>query len=198
LIIVFAKAPVRGKVKTRLGLPPQVAAALHEAFIRDTLRSLERWSGRVRLHLTEPHPAFPDVAHFQNGRDLGERMLYALANAPPPVSLIGSDSPSLPPGHLLALEAVDADVAFGPAEDGGFWGIHCRRTEPRMFHGVEWSAPHTLAQTLAACSQAGLTTALGLPWFDVDDRASLERLALDPPPHTRAVLDTLPQELRGV
>ncbi len=125
-------------------------------------------------------------------------MLHALVNAPPPVTLIGSDSPSLPASYLEALAEIEADVAFGPAEDGGFWGIHCRRTDPRMFDGVAWSTAGTLEQTIASCKRAGLTTATGPVWFDVDDRESLARLALDPPPHTREVLARIAQKSRGV
>lgn len=198
VIIVFAKAPIPGKVKTRLGLDPLLAAALHEAFVRDVLATLAPFGGRVQLHLTEPHPVFPESGHVQAPGDLGARMLHALEHAPVPATLIGSDSPSLPLSHIEALSALDADVALGPAEDGGFWGIRCRRTDPRMFDGVQWSTAATLDQTITACQRAGLTTALGLRWFDVDDRASLERLALDPPPHTRAVLAGLSEELRGV
>lgn len=198
VIIVFAKAPIPGKVKTRLGLDPLLAAALHEAFVRDVLATLAPFGDRVQLHVTEPHPAFPESRHLQAPGDLGARMLHALEHAPPPATLIGSDSPSLPLSHIEALSALDTDVALGPAEDGGFWGIHCRRTDPRMFHGVEWSTARTLDQTIAACQRAGLCTALGPRWFDVDDRASLDRLALDPPSHTRAALARLSQELRGV
>lgn len=191
-VLVFAKAPVPGKVKTRLGLDPDLAAALHEAFLRDVLSMLAPWRDRVRLHLDVPHPSFPDCLWFQTPGDLGTRMLDALANAPPPAMLIGSDSPSLPLSHLEALASLDADVALGPAEDGGYWGIRCRRTDPRMFEAVEWSTSRTLAQTVAACERAGLTTALGPIWFDVDDRESLARLAIDPPAHTRAALARIP------
>ena len=58
-----------------------------------------------------------------------------------PVMILGSDSPTLPASHIRRLLECDADIALGPAEDGGFWGIAARRIHPSMFDGVAWSTP---------------------------------------------------------
>jgi glycosyltransferase A (GT-A) superfamily protein (DUF2064 family) len=71
----------------------------------------------------------------------------------------------------------DADVCLGPAEDGGFWGIACRRVAAGMFEGVPWSSPHTRAATVDACRASGLSVALAPWWADVDEPADLVRLA---------------------
>ena len=59
------------------------------------------------------------------------------------VMIIGSDAPTLPAAHVSALLAADADIAFGPAEDGGFYAISARRVDPAMFDGVAWSQVRT-------------------------------------------------------
>ncbi len=191
-IVVFAKAPVPGRVKTRLGFDGATAAALHECFVRDTLGLLTDWS--VELHTDAACDAWSDLSvprAVQVSGDLGARMLAVVEVCP--TLIVGSDAPTLPVDHVHHLMGVDADVALGPAEDGGYWGILARRAHPAMFQGVDWSSPHTLDQTLAACRAAGLTTGLGLMWFDVDEPADLARLARQPPPHTAEFLRLNPR-----
>ncbi len=192
LIIVFAKAPRPGFVKTRLGLSPAVAARLHESFVRDALALARTASGRVELHTdveTEAWSDLPVPRRLQVSGDLGVRMLAVL-----PALIIGSDAPSLPPARLAALIATPGDVVLGPAEDGGYWGILARRRDERMFAGVEWSTPRTREQTVAACQACGLRVALGPEWFDVDGPRDLRRLAARPEwlsPSTRALIERL-------
>jgi glycosyltransferase A (GT-A) superfamily protein (DUF2064 family) len=204
-VVVFAKAPRRGLVKTRLRLDPALALRLHDAFVRDTVALARAFSSDVELSTDVETDAWSDLAvarSVQAPGDLGARLLAALdaafARDARPVLILGSDSPALPASHLdslLALvadaaevpRAVDvpfaadvplaADVALGPAVDGGFWGILCRRAHPALFEGVEWSSARTLATARAAAERAGLTVALGPEWYDVDEPADLARLA---------------------
>lgn len=197
-IVLFAKAPRPGRVKTRLrpAVPGEQAAALHEAFVRDTLDLLNGLSAvaDIELHTDIPTDAWLDsgvTTGTQVPGDLGARMLAALerglAGGRPRVMIVGSDAPSLPAGHLSGLLDLDADVALGPSEDGGYYAIACRRVDGRMFDGVEWSVPRTLEQTVRACEACGLSVDLGSPWYDIDTVEDLRRLGqeISLPRHTR-------------
>lgn len=122
--------------------------------------------------------------------DLGRRMLHALDRAlaagRPQAMIVGSDVPTLPAGHLSRLLRAKADVALGPAVDGGYYAIACRKTHPRMFAGVEWSGARALHDTVRAAEACGLTVELGETWFDIDSPEDLVRLASSPnlPPDT--------------
>jgi rSAM/selenodomain-associated transferase 1 len=199
-IILFAKAPVPGRVKTRLrGLSPAAAARLHAAFVRDAFELLGSLEPRadLELHTDVPTDEWSDleVSRFlQAGGDLGARLLAALtaglAAGRPQVIIVGADAPTLPRSHVERLLDLGADVALGPAEDGGFYAIACRRTDPRMFAGVRWSSRRTLDETVRAATACGLRVELGDPWFDVDTMEDLRRLAASPalPRHTAAWL----------
>jgi glycosyltransferase A (GT-A) superfamily protein (DUF2064 family) len=91
------------------------------------------------------------------------------------VLIVGGDVPSPPLPALRRLLSAEADVALGPASDGGYYAIACRRTHPAMFDGVAWSSGSELRHTVEACQRAGLTVALGDPWFDIDTPEDLER-----------------------
>jgi rSAM/selenodomain-associated transferase 1 len=180
LVIVFAKAPIPGKVKTRLipALGAERAASLHRAFVADFLAGLAGFP--VELHTdVEGWFAFPRI-RLQTDGDLGERMYHAgsvaLSKGYEAVCLLGSDAPTLPSSHIDNLLASEADVTLGPADDGGYWGICFRRTVPGMFAGVKWSTDSAFAQTIESARRAGLSTAAGQGWWDVDNPEDLERL----------------------
>ena len=184
LVILFAKAPIPGRVKTRLGLDPERAAALHSLFVGRALEMLEG-CGEVDCELctdepTEAWPEFSGRRTVQASGDLGERMYAALrgglAGGRRKVMIMGSDSPGLPPSHVQALVASPADVALGPTEDGGFYAIACSRTDPAMFDAVHWSTSSALEDTIQAARGCGLTVELGPSWFDVDRPEDLARL----------------------
>jgi uncharacterized protein len=202
VIMLFAKAPLPGRVKTRLSppLPPDLAARLHDAFVRDTLESLHSLdkSADLELHTDIPTDAWADIAvprKLQHEGDLGLKMLQALDEAlrtgRKRVMIVGSDSPTLPPDHLDLLLRAPEDVALGPTLDGGFYAIACTRVHPRIFDGVQWSAADTLDRTVRAIHACGLTVAQGAAWYDVDTPEDLERLASDPriSPRTVAILE---------
>lgn len=185
VICVFAKAARPGHVKTRLlpALTAERAAELHRAFVETLLGRVLTLDAAVELHTDVPsgdwlHPGIG--RRLQAAGDLGERMLHALKGGLAggvPVAILGADSPDLPLAHVSWLLQSEADVGFGPAEDGGYWGIVARRVHPEMFRGVNWSTATALDDSLRATRDAGLSTALGPTWYDVDFPADLERLS---------------------
>lgn len=186
LIIVYAKAPVPGRVKTRLipRLGAAGAARLHEAFVEDTLAIAEtlRDTFDVELHTDVSTGAWSwdGVRRLQSTGELGSRMYATLREGldggRPFVMILGSDSPTLPPQFLAQLVDAKADVVLGPTSDGGYYAIGCRRIEPAMFSGVTWSSPATRAQTEEAARRCGLQVACGPEWFDVDEPGDLDAL----------------------
>lgn len=180
VILLFAKAPVPGGVKTRLCPPltPRQASDLHRQFVADTLRQTSAL-GPVELHTDIPTDAWAEfevTSKLQCGLSLGERMFAAFATSRLPAMILGSDAPHLPAAHIETLMRSKADMALGPAEDGGYWGIHCRRIHPAMFDGVEWSSSRACEQTIRAALACELTVELGQQWWDVDTPRDLTRL----------------------
>lgn len=188
-IAVFAKAPIPGRVKTRLAaaLGETEAARLYERMVSTLLARLsatpEILGAAVELHTgtdTDAWAAHPVTRRVQTPGDLGARMLHALSSGlaagRPRMLILGGDVPTVPLAHLAALLAAEEDVALGPAEDGGYYAISCRKTHPAMFAGVEWSTPNACQQTAAACRHAGLSVWLGPVWFDIDEPSDLARI----------------------
>lgn len=210
-LVVFARAPEPGRVKTRLaaGLGDAAALALYRAFLDDTLAVAAEAARRTRarLELAVAGPAaslhaeaqrFGAALAVQPDGDLGARMRVFLDRELArggAACVIGSDVPQLPVGSLeRALDALDRDeVVLGPSRDGGYWLIGARRGIPEAFAGVPWSTPDVLAATLDRL--AGRRVALADMHFDIDDAddlALLRRwLAVSPPevaPATRRAL----------
>ena len=194
VIILFAKAPVSGRVKTRLQPPlnSQQASSLHIAFVHDLIARLQSAGFDLELHTDTGTDVWTDTgvtARLQHEGDLGLKMFHALGDAlrrgVPRAMIVGTDAPTIPVEYLEALLASETDVALGPAEDGGYYAISARRVQLEMFGGVTWSASDALQRTIAACAACGLTTEVGPEWWDVDDPVDLERLMRirDLPPH---------------
>ena len=176
-LLVIAKAPVPGRVKTRLTPPctPEEAAALAGAALADTLAAAEgaRTAGRRVLVLDGvPGPCVPDSFDVipQRGDGLAERLAAAFEDTGGPAFLVGMDTPQLTPALLEAgLDALDgADAAFGPALDGGYWGIGLRRADPAVFRGVPMSEPQTGRAQRTRLAELGLRTRMLPPLLDVD------------------------------
>jgi rSAM/selenodomain-associated transferase 2/rSAM/selenodomain-associated transferase 1 len=191
VIVVYAKAPIPGRVNTRLipKVGPDGAAQLHEAFTADTLDMVSSLAGvfDVELHTDVPTDAWSwsGVRRLQSSGDLGTRMYTtlrdALAEGRPFALILGSDSPTLPAEFLLEFLLFDGDAVLGPTTDGGFYAIGCRKVHPEMFARVTWSSAATRAQTLDAFGRCGLQVAEGRKWFDVDEPEDLELLIEEGP-----------------
>jgi rSAM/selenodomain-associated transferase 1 len=190
-IVVIAKEPVPGRVKTRLTPPftPREAAALAEASLTDTLAAVADTTvaRRVLALAGTPGrwlpPGFDVIG--QRGAGLDERIAWALSDTrvtlPLPVVLIGMDTPQVTPALLAAaiepLVSRTADATFGMAEDGGFWLLGLREVDPALILGVPMSQSDTGSRQLARLEQAGLRVRMLPELTDVDTIAEAERVA---------------------
>lgn len=190
-LLLFTKPARAGRVKTRLigDLTPGEAAELHAAFLEDLLERLREEDFGLRLAWAldpdEPVPEGPVPGVRQRGEDLGERLFRALSEAGEEaafVAALGSDHPTLPVEVVhRAFEALErgADVALGPAEDGGYYLIALRAdaVSRRLFEEIEWSTERVLPTTLDRCRELGLGLEMLPMASDVDTPEDLARLA---------------------
>lgn len=198
--MLFAKAPVKGLVKTRLvpTIPGELALDLHRAFVNDMIsrfRYLDAADFELHTNIRTDEWVDIGVTHkLQIPGDLGLKMIHALdtglRSGYRRALILGSDAPTLPVGHVRALLASESDIALGPAEDGGFYAISARRICSRMFDGVPWSQSDTMVRAMEAMDRSGLSVELGPNWFDVDEPDDLRRLLADSdlPANTAACL----------
>ena len=194
-VIVFARAPLPGRAKTRLApkLGPWGAARLQARLTERAVRTaLASRCGPVELHATPRarHPFFLKerrrlgiTLREQSGSDLGERMHRALAAALRRrryAILIGVDAPVLRAADLrraLRLLRSGCDTVLAPAEDGGYALIACRRARRPVFEHIEWGGNEVYPRTVERLSRLQLRwRALRTVW-DVDRPADVERLA---------------------
>ncbi len=188
-VLVMAKAPIPGTVKTRLGLPPRDAAGLQAALIRDTVKKARSLApttlaGAPADRLDLIRPILPDGVALisQPSGDLGDRMLNAsralFDTSPDAVLLLGTDAPTLPPEAIETASSALAlnDVSIIPSTDGGYVLLGLRRPVAAVFRGVEWSTEAVHRQTLERAEEAGLSVHKGDPWYDVDGPEDLDRL----------------------
>jgi len=189
-LLIFARAPVAGRAKTRLApqLGAEGAARLAGAFLEDVLRlALAAPALRPILVvdgvLTDPRlrelleeGGVP--VRSQGEGELGVRMASALERALREAGealLVGTDVPTLPEAALVgAAEALEGhDLVFGPAADGGFYLVGARGEAPRLA-GARWSTPHALADCLGRNPDRRVIRVT--PWYDVDTPEDLRLL----------------------
>ncbi|WP_369247940.1 DUF2064 domain-containing protein [Streptomyces sp. R41] len=160
-LLVIAKEPRPGRVKTRLTPPftPREAALLAEAALVDTLRTVAATPARRRVLVLDGEPGAWLPPGFdvvpQCGGGLDERLAAAFACCDGPALLIGMDTPQVRP-ELLTVDFADCDAYFGPAEDGGFWALGLAVPEPALLRGVPMSTPTTGAVQRERLVSAGL------------------------------------------
>ncbi len=185
-LIVFAREPLPGAVKTRLAasLGDQVAAELYETMLRDVLKTTRQLSDVESVVFwaceEESLPLLAEryrcCARRQSSGDLGQRMRVAFeemfADGCGLCCIIGSDAPDLPPPYIQEayqlLATPQTDVVFGPCRDGGYYLLGMRQVWPGLFTGISWSSADVLEQSLAAALDSGLTAALLPEWQDID------------------------------
>jgi len=206
-VAVMAKAPQAGQSKTRLSPPltPHQAAALSAAFLRDATENIRLAARTASIagyvayapdgarHLFDDHLApgtglvladgtAIDLAGITGiGRSLLHAVTSLLASGHESVCLLNADSPNLPTRFLIdaaqALAPPGDRMVLGTADDGGYYLIGLKRPHVALFRDIAWSSEQVSRQTLQRAKKAGLETVLLPKWFDVDDLASLHRLA---------------------
>ncbi|MFJ9865252.1 DUF2064 domain-containing protein [Streptomyces sp. NPDC101165] len=181
-LLVIAKEPLPGRVKTRLTPPfsPEQAAALAEASLSDTLRAVAETPATRRVLVLDGRPGpwlppgFDVVPQCTGGLDA--RLADAFARCAGPALLIGMDTPQVTP-ELLTVDFAGCDAYFGPAEDGGFWALGLARPEPALLRGVPMSTPETGAVQRERLVATGLRVR-DLPRLrDVDTAADARAVA---------------------
>ena len=193
-LIVFAKVPEAGRVKTRLGasIGPEAAATLYDAFLRDALDryahlGAEPGGPAVRLYLAgrpEPADLVPDgvEVYGQAGDHLGDRMLRAFvqtfAAGYERAVVIGTDHPTLPLALVgLAFDALEDPMTavLGPSDDGGYYLLGLNEVGADLFD-MDYSHPDVFADTLERAMEMDLTPVVLPQHYDVDDGTGLRRL----------------------
>ena len=219
-IAVMAKAPRPGKVKTRLSPPlaPEEAMQMSAAFLRDITENI-RLAARsadiagyvayapaglsglfdgmladgTALVLADGEMDAPaGVTGF--GRSLWHATAALFAQGHSAVCLVNADSPTLPTAHLVqaaqALAQPGVGAVLGPAEDGGYYLLGTAAPHAGLYAGIDWSTDRVAQQTRAAAAGLGLPVRELPLWYDVDDRAALQRLVreldVDGPGHAAA------------
>ena len=174
-LIVFAKAPVAGHVKTRLCPPltPDEAASLHGSLVLDLLERCQTVKGCDRILAGSPTPDHPFFGAMKNrfkipiwgqvGDDLGARMAHAFHSAfetPYPAAIIvGTDIPGITVSLLtMALKSLqNQDMVLGPTVDGGYYLIGLRTPVPELFENIPWSTDQVFSLTKEKIQALGLS-----------------------------------------
>ncbi len=201
-LTVMAKAPVPGKVKTRLSPPltPEQAAELNAAFLRDTLANLGAAAAACHADCVVSYTPVGQEAAFagilppstlllpQRGDGFGERLLATATDllqcGYTAVCLIDSDSPTVPTAAFVqAVETLlrgaaggESPVTLGWSDDGGYYLIGLTQPHARLFADITWSTDAVSRQTEERAAELGLPLTRLATWYDVDDAQSLARL----------------------
>jgi len=195
-IVIMAKQPEPGKVKTRLCPPlsPGQAADLYKAFFLDTVSLVSRIKHTDLLVAYDPDTArdyfsrivSPAVKCIPQGRgDLGDRLsrishlvfLWGYRK----VIILASDTPHLPQDVIRSAIArlAEIDVVLGPCDDGGYYLIGLRFHAPTLFAGIPWSTSQVLDLTIGRAREAGMTCELLPSCYDIDTWDDATRLMKD-------------------
>lgn len=191
-VLIMAKAPIPGRVKTRLrpAFTDDEASELAAAALTDTVAAAFRCTDRVVVALerwgSRAVPAeIGDAAVIdQQGGGLGERLDNALARqwevSPGRQLVIGMDTPQVTPELLLAVADLaehPPECGIGLASDGGFWALAFAGPPVPVLSKVPMSRPETGALTVSALRSAGCQVREGPQLADVDDATAAARVA---------------------
>jgi glycosyltransferase A (GT-A) superfamily protein (DUF2064 family) len=190
-ILVMAKSPVPGRVKTRLCPPctPAQAASIAGAALEDTLDAAIATGLPVVLALDGPVTAAigrrPVAVIAQRGVSFNDRLEHAWCSLRDGGVQVGMDTPQLTADRLLAAVdlLVDAPAVLGPADDGGWWCLGLRRPRPGAFAGVPMSSARTGAAQRTRLAELGCPPMLLPALRDVDTWDDATAVARDVP-HT--------------
>jgi len=188
-LILFARDPILGKVKTRLSpfLEEDVILNLYTCFLQDSLyniRQVENVDRFVGVAPSNESGFFTgmlgsDIRMFvQEGENLGDKMRGAIQGrfmeGYERVVIIGSDSPSLPASYIYQAMSSDKDMVLGPSTDGGYYLIGMRGKVVEVFKDVTWGTETVLQETCEHLVQNGASLELLPVWYDVDTPEDLK------------------------
>ena len=190
-VMVFAKAPAFGRVKTRLaaGIGEKAATSLYKAFVKDLLGMIDSTDYPIHIHFAPPDAGrqmkewLGGAGEFypQADGDLGDRMAAAFKHAfSKHVSravLIGTDFPDLPASfiHRAFDSLLTHDAVLGPSHDGGYFLIGFSRHGyvPEVFQDISWSSDKVFSETARAFEKHHTTVHYLDQWWDIDTYADL-------------------------
>lgn len=196
-VVVFAKAPIVGEVKTRLCPPltPDEAASLHGSLVMDMLERCQAVKGCDRILAGSPdrtHPFFKAMeGRFkvklweQVGEDLGARMARTfqdgLESSYHSLMIVGTDIPGITSQMMTqALTALtEHDLVLGPTVDGGYYLIGLRKHVPELFQGIPWSTDQVYARTEQKAKALGLSLKILPTLRDIDTIEDLQAVTRD-------------------
>ena len=215
-LVVFAKAPRLGKVKTRLSPPltAEQSLELHRALVEvtlDRLKSFDRPRIENHLYLSEPLHDAKDLeippgwtTQIQEGDHLGARLEKAFRRAFDDgiqrIVVLGSDSPTLP--FQCIEEAFDDlahyDAVLGPSLDGGYYLIGCSKFIPEVFKEISWGKSTVLRETAEALNHSQCSFSYLIDWYDIDTDEDLMRLREEIGFYYREEPERVPQRIAKV
>jgi len=185
-LIVFAREPIPGAVKTRLAaeIGDHAAAKIYEAMLQNVLKTVRQLSDVESVVFwdceEESLPLLAEryrcCARRQSPGNLGQRMQAAFeemfANGCELCCIIGSDAPDLPLSYIQEayrlLATQQTDIVFGPSRDGGYYLLGLRQVWPQLFTDIPWSSTDVLERSLTTARDSGLTASLLPEWQDID------------------------------
>lgn len=191
-LIVFAREPLPGKVKTRLAasLGDRDAAELYETMLQDVLKGVRRLNDvDTVVYWACEEESLPWLAEKyrcrsrrQSPGNLGQRMEGAFgemfADGCELCCIIGSDAPDLPLPYLQEafrlLASPQSDAVIGPCRDGGYYLLGMRRVWPELFRDIPWGSSTVLDRSLAAAEGSGVSVSLLPAWQDIDTLEDLQ------------------------
>jgi len=212
-LIVFAREPKDGKIKTRLAkdLPISAVTCLYKAFVKDVLNvALKSCCDQRFIYYVGNGSSMPFLRKFehhfqlkrQTGKDLGERMYRAFCHCRKEnfdrIIIVGSDCLTLTERDInRAFQKLENyDCVLGPSKDGGYYLIALKSPHWKLFEGINWSTELVLRQTLQRARQLYKKTFLLKSREDIDTAVHLERFSkcMNGPSvavHTRKILQNL-------
>ncbi len=192
-LLIFAKTPAKGKVKTRLipGIGEEYSTRLYEELFHHTMNiALESDVNEIQIWCSPSRDAacfqnydrYNNVSlYIQQGNDLGDRMFFALnkvLNHFDACVLIGCDCPDLMSTDInracVLLE--HSDVVLGPAIDGGYYMLASRKSSSRLFENIEWSTASVYKKTVTNLSNLGWGWQQLRTLSDIDETSDLHVL----------------------
>jgi len=195
-LVVMAKAPRPGMVKTRLtqGLPVEAVTELYRCLLDDTI-ALARSLVNVEVAIMCPASDVEELTQFVpggvvvvvaqkgDGLSAGLTSVFAhfAASGRQGVVAFNSDSPHLPPSVLgSAFEVLTAhDVVVGPTDDGGYYLVGAKAAHPTLFEGDGMGTKSALDALLARVRELQLSVGFTDPFYDIDVEGDLTRLAAE-------------------